>query len=43
MLNTSPNLVIAFQRNRSRGTQHAITEARRRGIKVEVYTDLPLE
>lgn len=30
-------LVLAFQRNGSRGTQHTIDEARRRGIPVEVY------
>jgi hypothetical protein len=37
MLDTRPDLVIAFQRNGSTGTQHTIDEARRRGIPVEVY------
>jgi hypothetical protein len=37
MLDTQPDLVIAFQRNGSRGTQHTIDEARRRGIPVEVH------
>jgi hypothetical protein len=39
MLDEAPDLVIAFQRNGSRGTQHTIDEARRRKIPVEVYTD----
>jgi hypothetical protein len=38
MLDQRPDLVIAFQRNGSRGTQHTIDEARKRGIPVEVYT-----
>lgn len=38
MLDLGPDLVIAFQRDGSRGTQHTIDEARRRGISVEVYT-----
>jgi cell division ATPase FtsA len=38
MLDEQPDLVIAFQRNGSRGTQHTINEARRRGIPVEVHT-----
>jgi hypothetical protein len=38
MLDTAPDLVLAFQRNGSRGTQHTIDEARRRGIPVEVFT-----
>jgi hypothetical protein len=37
MLDQEPDLVIAFQRNNSRGTQHTIDEARRRGIPVEVH------
>jgi hypothetical protein len=37
MLDQAPDLVIAFQVNGSRGTQHTITEARRRGIPVEVH------
>jgi hypothetical protein len=37
MLDTNPDLVIAFQRNRSRGTQHTINEARRRGIALELH------
>jgi hypothetical protein len=38
MLDERPDLVIAFQTNNSRGTQHTINEARRRGIPVEVHT-----
>ena len=38
MLDAEPDLVLAFQRNGSRGTQHTIDEARRRGIPVEVFT-----
>lgn len=38
MLDEKPDLVIAFQRNGSRGTQHTIDEARKRGIPVEVHT-----
>jgi hypothetical protein len=38
MLDTEPDLVLAFQRNGSRGTQHTIDEARKRGIPVEVFT-----
>src|SRR5262245_8141953 len=37
MLEQKPDLVLAFQRNKSRGTQHTIDEARRRGIHVVVY------
>lgn len=37
MLALGPDLVIAFQRNRSSGTQGTIDEARRRGISVEVH------
>lgn len=36
MLDTEPDLVLAFQRNGSTGTQHAIDEARKRGIACEV-------
>jgi hypothetical protein len=36
MLDERPNIVLAFQRGGSRGTQHTIDEARRRGISVEV-------
>jgi hypothetical protein len=36
MLDECPDHVIAFQRNGSRGTQHTINEARRRGISVWV-------
>lgn len=32
-----PSAVIAFQRDHSSGTQHAIDQARRRGIDVEVH------
>jgi hypothetical protein len=38
MLDENPDLVIAFQRNGSRGTQHTIDNARKRGIPVEVHT-----
>lgn len=34
MLNTNPNLVLAFHQNGSRGTQHTIDEARHRGIRL---------
>jgi hypothetical protein len=37
MLDEEPDLVIAFQRDGSRGTQDTIDEARRRGIPVEVH------
>lgn len=37
MLDQGPCLVLAFHRGRSRGTQHTIDQARRRGIPVEVY------
>lgn len=37
MLDRCPDLVIAFQRNGSRGTQDCVDEARRRGIAVEVH------
>jgi hypothetical protein len=37
MLDQRPELVLAFQRDGSRGTQHTIDEARRRGIPVEVH------
>lgn len=36
MLDEGPDLVIAFQAHKSRGTQHTIDEARKRGIPVEV-------
>lgn len=39
MLDTSPDLVIAFQRNRSRGTQHTIDNALSRGVPVEVFIE----
>jgi hypothetical protein len=38
MLDEKPDAVIAFQRNGSRGTQHTIDEARKRGIPVEVVS-----
>jgi hypothetical protein len=38
MLDLRPDLVIAFQRDGSAGTQGTIHEARRRGIPVEVHT-----
>lgn len=36
MLDQEPDLVLAFWDGESRGTAHTITEARRRGIDVEV-------
>jgi hypothetical protein len=36
MLNTEPNLVLAFWDGESRGTAHTIREAEKRGIPVEV-------
>lgn len=38
MLDEQPDLVLAFQTNGSRGTQHTIDEAQRRRIPVEVVT-----
>jgi phage FluMu gp28-like protein len=38
MLDREPDVVLAFQRNGSRGTQDTINEARKRGIPVEVHT-----
>ncbi len=38
MLDECPDLVLAFQRRGSRGTQDTIDEAVRRGIAVEVLT-----
>lgn len=38
MLDLQPDLVIAFQRNGSSGTQGTIDEAERRGIPVEKHT-----
>ena len=38
MLGHKPDLVIAFQKNESGGTQHTIDEARKRGIPVEVIS-----
>lgn len=37
MLDRNPDLVIAFQVNGSRGTQHTISAARTRGYQVEVH------
>jgi hypothetical protein len=37
MLDTNPTHVIAFQKGRSRGTQHTIDEAQRRGIWTKVW------
>jgi hypothetical protein len=34
MLDSKPDIVLAFQHNNSRGTQHVIDEARRRGIRL---------
>jgi hypothetical protein len=36
MLDAQPDLVIAFWDGKSAGTRHTITEARKRGIPVEV-------
>ena len=36
MLDTNPDLVLAFWNGQSRGTKHTIDQARKRGIKVEV-------
>lgn len=41
MLDERPDLVIAFQIDGSRGTQHTIDEARRRGIPVEIHEPRP--
>lgn len=38
MLSADPDLVLAFQREGSRGTQYTIEQARKRGIPVEVFT-----
>ena len=38
MLDTQPDLVIAFWDGESRGTDHMIQTARKRGIPVEVHT-----
>lgn len=39
MLDQEPHVVLAFQRNGSRGTQHTIDEARKRGIQTFVYEE----
>jgi len=39
MLKSSPDLVIAFHKDESKGTAHTIKEARKRGIPVEVYSE----
>lgn len=39
MLNMNPDLVLAFWDGKSRGTQHTIDEARKRGIPVETITE----
>lgn len=38
MLDMKPDMVLAFHKGLSPGTLHCITEARRRGIPVYVYT-----
>lgn len=38
MLDTGPDLVLAFWDGFSRGTKHTIAEAERRGIPVEVFS-----
>lgn len=40
MLEQQPDKVIAFHDGRSRGTQHTIDEARRRGIPVDVIAPM---
>ena len=37
MLDQQPDLVLAFWSGSSPGTQHTISEAKKRGIKVEVW------
>lgn len=39
MLDQEPDLVLAFHDGQSRGTQHTIDQARKRGIPVEVITE----
>ena len=40
MLDTEkPDLVLAFHKDSSRGTQHTINLARERGIPVEIFTE----
>jgi hypothetical protein len=41
MLDEKPYAVLAFQRNGSRGTQHTIDEALKRGIPVRVVSAVP--
>ncbi len=43
MLDTKPSLVIAFHDNlsQSKGTKHITTEARKRGIEVEIISNVP--
>ena len=39
MLDENPDLVIAFQKNKSRGTQHTIDNAIARGIQLEIFSE----
>lgn len=39
MIDTQPDLVLAFWDGESKGTQHCIEEARRRGLPVEVIKE----
>jgi len=39
MLDSKPDLVLAFWDGRSPGTRHTITQAHRRGIPVEIIKD----
>lgn len=39
MLESGVDVVIAFQRGKSAGTQHTINEARKRGLRVEVHSE----
>lgn len=40
MLDQNPDLVLAFWDGESKGTQHTIREARKRGIPVEITTGI---
>lgn len=43
MLDSGPKLVLAFWDGKSKGTAHAINEAKRRGIPVEIHFGKPEE
>lgn len=40
MLDTQPDVVLAFQRDRSKGTQDTVDEATRRGIEVRIWSQI---